>query len=160
MGVAVDVRRRWCRGYRRGGAGPADFRERGTSILEMAIVLPLLLLLLFGIAEFGLAFVQWQTLANAAREGARVGVRFRDPADCAANAQGEVDATVINYAATMIQAAPTIVVNGLCAGPPNSVTVTATVPYDFQVLPALQGLFGGGGVADTTLIGSSTMRNE
>jgi hypothetical protein len=49
-------------------------------MLEMVIVAPVLLLLLFAIAEFGIAFAQWQTLSNAAREGARVGVVFRDPA--------------------------------------------------------------------------------
>jgi Flp pilus assembly protein TadG len=126
----------------------------------MAIVLPLLLLLVFGIAEFGIAFGQWQTIANAAREGARVGVAFRTPADCTANAQTEVQNAVNNYVATMSLTAPTINIAGLCAGPPNPVTVTATVPYNFQVLPNVQGLFGGGGVASINLVGTSIMRNE
>jgi Flp pilus assembly protein TadG len=126
----------------------------------MVIVAPLLLLLVFGIAEFGVAFGQWQTLSNAAREGARVGVVFRNAADCAANAQTEVENAVNNYAATMMLPAPTINVNGLCAGAPNPVSVTATVPYAFQVLPNVQGLFGGGGVANFNLVGASVMRNE
>ncbi len=129
-------------------------------MVEMAIVTPLLLLLVFGIAEFGIAFGQWQTLANAAREGARVGVRFRTGADCAANAQTQVESAVTNYAATMMFTAPAVVVNGLCTGPDNPVTVTATVPYNFQFLPNIQGLIGGGAVADFDLVGSSTMRNE
>lgn len=129
-------------------------------MVEMVIVVPLLLLLIFGIAEFGIAFGQWQTLANAAREGARVGVVFRDSADCAANAQTEVENAVNNYAATMMLPAPSVSVSGLCAGPPNAVTVTATVPYNFQVLPNVQGLFGGGGVASINLVGTAIMRNE
>jgi hypothetical protein len=60
----------------------------------------------------------------------------------------------------MILAVPTVNVNGLCMGPPNAVTVTATVPYNFQVLPNIQGLFGGGGVADLNIVGTATMRNE
>ena len=129
-------------------------------MVEMVIVVPLLLLLLFGIAEFGIVFGQWQTLANSARDGARVGVRFRSATDCAANALTEVETTVESYAATMMLSTPTVTVNGLCSGPPNSVTVTATVPYNFQVLPNIQSLFGGDSVANLNLIGTSTMRNE
>jgi Flp pilus assembly protein TadG len=129
-------------------------------MVEMVIVAPLLLLLVFGIAEFGIAFAQWQTLANAAREGARVGVVFRDPTLCAADAQTEVENAVTNYSATMLATVPAINITGLCTGPPNPVTVTATAPYNFQVLPGIQTLFGGGGVSNLTLTGSSTMRNE
>lgn len=129
-------------------------------MVEMVIVVPLLLLLLFGISEFGIVFAQWLTLTNAAREGARVGVRFRTNADCVANAQNEVENAVRNYAASIIQATPSITVTGLCLGPPNAVTVTASVPYNFQVLPNVQGLFGGGAVTNLNLIGTSTMRNE
>ncbi len=49
-------------------------RRRGTAIVEFAVVLPLLLLLLFGIVEFGWLFLIRQTLVNAAREGCRVAV--------------------------------------------------------------------------------------
>jgi hypothetical protein len=47
--------------------------ERGTSLVEFAMVLPLLLVLLFTIVDFGRAFQSWITITNAAREGARVG---------------------------------------------------------------------------------------
>jgi len=36
-------------------------------VVEMAIVLPLLLTLMFAIGEFGIMFTQYQTLINAAR---------------------------------------------------------------------------------------------
>lgn len=48
--------------------------ESGQDILEYALVLPLLLLLLFGIVEFGIVYLQYNTIANAAREGARAGI--------------------------------------------------------------------------------------
>lgn len=46
--------------------------ERGAAVLEFALVLPLLLLLVFAVAEFGRAYYQVITLTHAAREGARV----------------------------------------------------------------------------------------
>ncbi len=49
-------------------------RKRGAAIVEFAVVLPLLLLLLFGIVEFGWLFMVRQTLVNAAREGCRIAV--------------------------------------------------------------------------------------
>lgn len=45
----------------------------GTATVELALVMPLLLLLLMGIIEFGLLFQDFMLLKNAAREGARTG---------------------------------------------------------------------------------------
>ncbi len=46
--------------------------ERGSSSVEFALVLPALMLVLFGIVEFGRMFMVHQMLGSAAREGARV----------------------------------------------------------------------------------------
>jgi len=48
-------------------------RRAGTATVELALVVPLLLLLLMGIIEFGLLFEDYMILKNAAREGARTG---------------------------------------------------------------------------------------
>lgn len=45
--------------------------ERGTAVLEMAMVLPLMLLLVMGTLDFGRAVYGYNALANAARDGAR-----------------------------------------------------------------------------------------
>ncbi|GER21624.1 hypothetical protein NCCP1664_01210 [Zafaria cholistanensis] len=45
--------------------------ERGASAVEMALLLPILVTLVFGIIEFGYAFNQQISLSQAAREGAR-----------------------------------------------------------------------------------------
>ena len=45
--------------------------ERGAAVVEMAVVTPLLLTLLFGVIEFGNSVMFRQILTNAAREGAR-----------------------------------------------------------------------------------------
>lgn len=47
-------------------------KDRGAAAVELALVLPLLLALLFGIFEFGRLFYTQIALSNAAREGARV----------------------------------------------------------------------------------------
>ena len=49
-------------------------RKRGAAAVEMALVLPLLLTMLFGIIEYGWVFTVRQALTHAAREGARVAV--------------------------------------------------------------------------------------
>jgi Flp pilus assembly protein TadG len=46
-------------------------QSRGQSLLEFAVVLPLLLLLMAGLIEFGRAFYQYNTLAKAVRQAAR-----------------------------------------------------------------------------------------
>ncbi len=55
--------------------------ERGQSLVEYALVLPILLLLLVGIMEFGIAVFNYNTIANAAREGARYGIVHKRDAD-------------------------------------------------------------------------------
>lgn len=50
------------------------WRRPATAIVEFAVVLPLLLVLLFGIIDFGWVFMIRQTMTNAAREGCRVAV--------------------------------------------------------------------------------------
>ena len=46
--------------------------ERGAALVEFALVMPLLLVLMFGIMESGWAFAQQVEVRNAAREGARI----------------------------------------------------------------------------------------
>jgi Flp pilus assembly protein TadG len=49
-----------------------DPRDRGATAVEFALLLPVLLLLLFGIIDFGRALNAQVTLTQAAREGARL----------------------------------------------------------------------------------------
>lgn len=48
--------------------------DRGAAAVEFALVLPVLVLIVFGIAQFGLAFAQVLSLNSGARQGARLGV--------------------------------------------------------------------------------------
>src|SRR5215469_8310359 len=57
------MRRRWA---------PKTPRDRGAAAVEFALLLPLLLLLVFGIIDFGRALNAQITLTQAAREGSRL----------------------------------------------------------------------------------------
>jgi hypothetical protein len=48
-------------------------REGGQSLVEFALVLPIFILVLFAIVDFGMAFHAWITVTNSAREGGRLG---------------------------------------------------------------------------------------
>ena len=48
-------------------------QERGATLIEFAVIFPLIIVLVMGIAEFSLAFKDWLTISHASREGARAG---------------------------------------------------------------------------------------
>ena len=53
--------------------------EKGAIAVEMAILLPILVLLLFGSIEFGALLYNKHVVTNASREGARAGIVAQDP---------------------------------------------------------------------------------
>ena len=130
--------------------------EAGTSVVEMAIVLPLLLLLVFGIGEFGVAYTRWNSLTNAVREGAREGVVFRNPCNAGA-VTTLIETTIDNFADS--SGLDTSIINktvvGACLGTGTQLSVTATAPYDYLALSALAGLG-----PTMNLTARSVMRNE
>ena len=75
--------------------------QKGAAAVEFAIVLPFLVLLVFGIIEFGTMFYNEQVITNASREGARVGIVQWKHADGSLYYPSEVEtlinATVQNY---------------------------------------------------------------
>jgi len=54
-------------------------QEKGASAVEFAVILPLLVLILFGLVEFGILLYNKQVLTNASREGARAGIVVEVP---------------------------------------------------------------------------------
>ena len=102
--------------------------ESGASAVEFALLLPVLMLILFGIVEFGLALHRQAILTNASREGARLGIVQSVPAITAA----AVDTAINNYLgpAGINPGSVTRTIVGV----PGSVTglpviVTLTLPY-------------------------------
>ena len=60
---------------------PHSNRERGATLLEFALVAPVLLLLIFGAFEYGMFFKDYLTVSNTTRTGARVGSAAGSSAD-------------------------------------------------------------------------------
>ena len=126
-------------------------------MVEMIFVLPVLMLMMFGIIEFGVLFGQWQTLTNAAREGARNAIVFRTGCDTT-TVESAVRTTVKDYAdavgITLTDA--DISITGACGGSDTSTSVSASHTYTFLVVPGFAAT-----VAPTIdLVGRSSMRNE
>lgn len=70
--------------------------QRGQGLVEFVIVMPVFLVLLAGMLEFGLAFSDRLTLGNATREGARIAAGLATGSDtsCSGDPSG-VDTTVV-----------------------------------------------------------------
>lgn len=126
-------------------------------MVETVIVLPVLLMILFAVVEFSLAFSRWQVLTNAAREGARTAVVFRRSC-VAADVESAVRQRVKDYAAPIgiTLADSDITVSGICGGANSKASVTVSSPYQFQVLSA----FAPSLSPSINTVGSSVMRNE
>jgi hypothetical protein len=65
-----------CRRARRGlpaGPGGRERNERGSTLVEFALILPLILFLVFGIIEFGTVYSSQISVRQGVREGARQG---------------------------------------------------------------------------------------
>jgi Flp pilus assembly protein TadG len=54
--------------------GTRSKRERGQATIEFALVVPIFLVMLFALFEFGRGLVEYTSISNAAREGARAGI--------------------------------------------------------------------------------------
>ncbi len=87
--------RRWPRGRTATAAGTAAEPERGQSLVEFSMIVPVFLLILLGMLEFGLAFDHLLTLSYATREGARAGSALADGAKLGANCN-QVDTYVVS----------------------------------------------------------------
>ena len=116
--------------------------------MEFAFIVPLLIVLVLGIAEFGHAFQVQGTLSAAAREGVRVMALQNDPA--AARTAVRNAATSLNP--TITDAEITITPADLPDGrTPAAPTVRLTISYP---MPFLTGFFG----SSVSLTGTGVMR--
>lgn len=114
--------------------------ETGASAVEFALVVPVLLLLLLGIVEFGRAYNAQMILTSAARDGARVMSINAVPSQTVANARAAAIASssFLNPDVAPAQVAVSVSPAGAGPCPPGS-TATVTVTYPLQFL---SGLFG------------------
>jgi len=124
-------------------------QKRGQSVVELAIILPFLLLVLFGITEFGRAWATQNVLTSAAREGARLAV-VTGP-----------DVGLVTTRVTTVCAVAGIIPTAIDVVPPHPLDperrVSVTVTCNFQILT---GRLLGGFSGTIPLSASTTMRHE
>jgi len=129
--------------------------NRGVAAVELAICLPILILLVCGSIEFGLLFYNQQVITNASREGARAGIVAETVnADIIQIVKNYCTGKLINLNGDNELQTDAVTVSGSnTAGGIAILTVSVTYDYDF--------LFGGIlGFTDKTLSAQTTMRME
>ena len=132
----------------------------GVAAVEFALVLPVLILILLGIIDFGLMMYDKAMITNAAREAARAGIVLSNPRPSGAQIQN----VVTTYCGTNLltlsgsSACAPVVTNLDKGGSPcqsfaDRLQVRVTYAYDGPML----GMIGRGGI---TLDGTTVMRCE
>jgi len=124
--------------------------EKGASAVEFAIILPILVMLVFGIIQFGLVFNKYIAITHAAREGARLAAvgLYEEWGD-------------EEFMAAVQNSAPTVQINtvdvydpeGIGIGNPVTVTVTGEI-VTINIPP------GAVGPVQIPLTCTATMRRE
>jgi len=129
-------------------------REGGQSLVEFALVLPIFLLVLFAIVDFGMGFHAWITITNSAREGARLGaVRATAP---------DIEQRVRDTADTLDQDDLVVTVTNAEGDPGESVVVNVSYGYTLITPVAdILNMISAGSIGDSlTLSSTADMRLE
>jgi Flp pilus assembly protein TadG len=105
--------------------------ENGQALVEFALVAPILFLILFGIVQFGIAFMHSVTLTDAVRAGARKAAVSRTATDPAQTTKNAVLGAASDLDASTLS--PRISVSSTWQ-PGDNVTVNATYPYKISLL--------------------------
>ena len=121
--------------------------RRAAAAVELAVVTPVLLTMLFGIIEFGWMFTVRQALVTATREGARTAV-------LPGSTVSDVESRITEYLQPFGLNGYTTEVSTSGTGEPDGV-VTVSIPYSSVTL--VSGYFGG---LDGALVATCSMRKE
>jgi len=148
--------------------------QRGQAVIELALTLPLLLVVVFGIIDFGFMFQRYEAVTNAAREGARLGVLADYTATEAQNraldylvASGlngpiracGTGAVVRNSRCAQMTTSTVPVVGSTPAKTVDQVTVIVEYDHQYQFVGPILGLFGSN-LSSIRLRSASSMRRE
>jgi hypothetical protein len=137
--------------------------ERGAEVIEFALILPLLLLIIFGIVDFGFLFQRYVVLTNAAMEGARVRVLpGYDDADAEARARAyAVDGGLTGAAncPPFCVAVVPVSLPGSGAGFWPGFQIQVNYIHQYSYIGPIASMFGGS-FASVTLRAQSTMRSQ
>jgi Flp pilus assembly protein TadG len=135
--------------------------DEGAELIEFALVLPMLLLVVLGIAEFGFMFQRYEVITNAAREGARIAVL---PGYSTADVQSRVAAYVTQGRVPTSTTNPAVTVVNVDIPVPGGLPigakrVTVTYTHTYMFLPGIGAMFGAS-YATVPLTAVAEMRTE
>jgi Flp pilus assembly protein TadG len=127
-------------------------RDRGAAAVEMALVLPILLLLVFGIIDFGRMLHTQIQLSEAAREGARAATIQNTSAAATARVAAVLGTTPVTVT---VDGAPTPCRN---AAPGSDARVKVDHTFTFVTpFAVLAGVFGGSGSSTVSMTATGVM---
>jgi Flp pilus assembly protein TadG len=138
--------------------------QRGGALIEFVIVLPILLLLVAGIVDFGILFYNKQVITNASREGARAGIVYQ---------LDEYDNKIVPDIPQIVQtycdgrlwtsggsSSPTTTVPDVASlSYPSDLTVTVSFTYRF-LLSSILNMLGGNFGPTLDISAATVMRME
>ncbi len=132
--------------------------ERGTALVEFALVIPVLLLVLFGTLEFAKAFNYWIDETHLAAEGARWAVVNSNPGGGSLQQyiQQQADSSQLRGLAHVCITFPTNPASGTSGQVGDPVDVTVTSDYNWMPFVASRASLA----PSTAITGSATMRLE
>jgi Flp pilus assembly protein TadG len=134
-------------------------REDGQALVELALVLPVLLLVVFGIVDFGRAMNYDEQATHLANEAARYAAVGQVPAGATGTlgqwSRAQVDSPELAHGSRSVTGTPTV-----CVSYPSGTSnvgdpVRISMSYTYSWLPVLHL-----GVTSTTITRSATMRIE
>ncbi len=102
---------------------------KGQSMVETALILPIILLILFGIIEFGRIFNAYIIIGNASREGARHAV--------VGGSDSDIIGTINYNTSTLDATAISITITPSSANRVRGIAVTVKVDYDVEIVVPL-----------------------
>jgi Flp pilus assembly protein TadG len=128
-------------------------REAGQALVEFAMIVPLLVLLLCTLVDFGRAFYTWLLVTNAAREGARVAATQQPVTNVVTRINDSIsglDSTELTITLTNVQG-------------PRGEPVEVDLAYDFAFVSPIGDIINfvsGGSLTDPTITSHASMRLE
>jgi Flp pilus assembly protein TadG len=128
--------------------------DRGTAVVEFAIILPAFLLILLGVIDFGKVLYYWQSSSQAAATGARAAVVDHWPGDDSGTTLQQWVRNQLKTQELYDDANVCVVFRDDATSPGNRVEVKVQVPYS---LPLVNALAGGNAML---VRGSASMRIE
>ncbi|MFC7486698.1 TadE/TadG family type IV pilus assembly protein [Knoellia pratensis] len=126
-------------------------------MVEFALLLPLLLLVLFGLIDMGRMFLVQAMVTNGAREGARMAALGYSASEITARAEASMPNLNGVSGGTHTVVPTTACPSVLTATSERSVTVTVS-GFNWVALGAISGLFPGGGITPPQPTATSSMR--